>query len=261
MPHPPARRVRIIALVLAVVLIGGGLLAWRWWRGTQASAAEVLTGAVEATQYQVAATTAGAVREVRVSEGDRVSKGDVLVVLDRRALDLQVRQADQGVVAAKAQLRQTRDDKGSKAEVDAARAKVAQAEAAVSLAKVQRGYATITAPHDGVVTSVVTNVGQNAAPGRTLVTLLDTTDLFARVFVPEAQIGQVRIGEQATATADGSGSSHDGTVSFIADQSEFTPNNIETKDQRVKLVYEVRVDISDPSGTLKPGLPVDVTFR
>jgi len=59
---------------------------------------------------------------------------------------------------------------------------------------------------------------------------------------------------------DSSATTYPGTVSFIASESEFTPNNVQTKDQRVKLVYEVRVRVSDSSGTLKAGMPVDVTF-
>ena len=90
--------------------------------------------------------------------------------------------------------------------------------------------------------------------------MIDPTDLFVRVFVPETQIGKVKNGQAATLVTDSSTTTYKGTVSFIASQSEFTPNNVQTKDQRVKLVYEVRVRVSDSSGTLKAGMPVDVTF-
>jgi HlyD family secretion protein len=117
----------------------------------------------------------------------------------------------------------------------------------------------ITAPRAGTVVSVTTNTGQNAGPGKTLLTMIDPADLFVRVFVAEPDLGKVRNGQTATLVTDG-GASFQGTVSFIASQSEFTPNNVQTKDQRVKLVYEVRVRVSDTSGTLKAGMPVDVTF-
>ena len=81
-----------------------------------------------------------------------------------------------------------------------------------------------------------------------------------RVFVPETRIGDVKVGQTATVTTDSSDGRYPGTVEFIASQAEFTPNNVETKDQRVKLVYEVRVRVTDTSGTLKAGMPVDVTF-
>ena len=61
--------------------------------------------------------------------------------------------------------------------------------------------------------------------------------------------------------AGDSGGTAEGTVTFISSTAEFTPNNVETKEQRTKLVYEVRVTIADRNGALKAGMPVDVTFR
>jgi HlyD family secretion protein len=112
-----------------------------------------------------------------------------------------------------------------------------------------------------VVVTVTTNAGQNTSPGKTLLTLTDPSSLFVRVFVPETQIGSVKVGQQATVTPDSAGEPYTGTVSFVASEAEFTPNNVETKDQRTKLVFEVRVRISDTSGALKAGMPVDVTFQ
>ena len=80
-------------------------------------------------------------------------------------------------------------------------------------------------------------------------------------FVPETQIGSVKVGQQVTVTPDSPGEPYTGTVSFVASEAEFTPNNVETKDQRTKLVFEVRVRISDTSRALKAGMPVDVTFN
>jgi HlyD family secretion protein len=119
----------------------------------------------------------------------------------------------------------------------------------------------VTAPHSGVVVTLTTNAGENAGPGRTLLTLSDPEDLFVRAFVPETQIGNVKVGQQATATTDSATEPYIGTISFVASEAEFTPTNVETKDQRTMLVFEVRVRISDTSGTLKPGMPVDVTFQ
>lgn len=161
--------------------------------------------------------------------------------------------------AAKASVTQARND-GTSADVAAAQAKQKQAEAAVNLAKVQLGYATITAPHDGVVVTVSTNAGQTAGAGRTLVTLIDTSDLFVRAYVAEPDLGDVSLDQKASVASD-SGETYTGSVEFISDTAEFTPNNVQTKDQRTKLVFQVRVGITDESTTLKPGMPVDVTFE
>lgn len=259
--HPP---IPVIVVVLLLV-IGGG--AWWWWSSTQPSAAadnNQLTGTVEAGQYQVTPGIAGRITSVKVSEGDQVTKDDVLVTLDQSAVKLQIQQAQQGVDAAKAAVKNAKDDKkkgdATAADVTAAKARQKQAEAAVKLAKVQLGYTTVTSPATGTVVSVTSNVGQNAAPGKALLTILDPTDLFIRVFVPETGIGDVKVGQSASVTTDSSTGTFTGTVSFIASESEFTPNNVQTKDQRTKLVYEVRVKVSDSSGTLKAGMPVDVTL-
>jgi HlyD family secretion protein len=248
-----------LLIVLVLALAAGGYFWWRSARATEPTGLSA-SGAVEAQQYQVASVIAGRVTKVAVFEGDVVRQGQTLVVLDQSALKLQVEQAEEGVKAAGAALSNAKKD-GTDADVSAARARLNQAKAAVDLAKVQLGYATVAAPHSGVVVTVTTNAGQNAGPGKTLLTLSDPGSLFVRVFVPETQIGSVRVGQQATVTPDSPGEPYTGSVSFIASKAEFTPNNVETKDQRTKLVFEVRVRITDTSGALKAGMPVDVTFR
>jgi HlyD family secretion protein len=253
------RRPPIPLVILLVLAIGAG--GYYWWRSAQAteSTGVSASGAVEAQQYQVASVIAGRVTKVEVAEGDVVKQGQILVVLDQSALKLQVDQAEQGVKAARAALSNAKED-GTDADVSAARARLNQAKAAVDLAKVQLGYATVAAPHSGVVVTLTTNEGQNAGPGKTLLTLSDPSSLFVRVFVPETQIGNVKIGQQVTVTADSPTEPYTGTVSFVASEAEFTPSNVETKDQRTKLVFEVRVRIPDTSGALKAGMPVDVAF-
>jgi HlyD family secretion protein len=254
------RRPAIPLVILLVLAIGAGGYYY-WWRSAQATESTEVSasGAVEAQQYQVASVIAGRVTKVAVLEGDVVKQGQILVVLDQSALKLQVDQAEQGVKAARAALSNAKED-GTDADVTAARARLNQAKAAVDLAKVQLGYSTVSAPHGGVVVTLTTNEGQNAGPGKTLLTLSDPSSLFVRVFVPETQIGNVKVGQQVTVTADSPTEPYTGTVSFVASEAEFTPSNVETKDQRTKLVFEVRVRIPDTSGALKAGMPVDVAF-
>lgn len=254
--HPPKP---VIAIVVLTVL---GLLGWWIWRTVAASNvdAATLTGAVESTDYQVASLAAATVTAVEVKLGDEVTKGQVLVRLDAQGAQAQVAQAKAGVNAARATLA-SEIDTGSSADQAVARARVTQAKAALRLAKVQLGYLVVRAPHDGVVSSVIANAGQVASPGRTLITLSDSGDQYVRVFVPESELASIKVGQSASIKADGSDATYSGTVSSIATTAEFTPNNIDTKDQRTKLVYAVRVAIDDTSGALKAGQPVDVTWK
>lgn len=253
--HPPIP----VIVIVVLVLIGGGF--WWWWSATQATSSNTnqYSGSVEATSSQIGPALAGRIVSVPVAEGDQVAQGDLLVQLDKTAMKLQVDQAEQGVTAAKAALKNARDS-GTSADVKAAKARLAQARAAVKLAKLQLSYTAVTAPNAGVVTAVNGNPGQNAAPSKTLVTLLDPNDLFVRIYVPETSIGNVKIGQKATITTDSATTSFPAEVSFVAAEAEFTPNTVQTKDQRTKLVYEVRIRVNDDSGTLKAGMPVDVTL-
>lgn len=252
-----------LATLGALVVIGAAGGLW-WWasRRAEENKPERFSGAVEAGQYQVAPATMGRVVEVMVREGETVKSGAPVVRLDDTAPKLQVDQANEGVNAASASVKQAEEKKGDdrkEAEIAEAKARLKQAEAAVALAKVQLSYTTITAPHDGIVTTITTNVGQNAAPARTLLTISDPQDLYARVYVPQPRLGTVKVGGPAKVRADGVPDSG-GTVEFVSSKAEFTPNNVDTKEQRSKLVYEVRVRITTTDGTYKPGQPVDVTF-
>ncbi len=245
-----------VIVVLVLALAGGGY--W-WWSSHQAApVTNRLAGSVESTQYTVAATASGKVVEVTAKEGAVVKAGDVLVKLDPAPWQLAVDQAQAGVDAAKALVTQKTAD-GTDAEVAEARARQAQAEAALKLAQVQLGYATISAPHDGTIVTVTTNAGQSAAPGRALATLIDTGDVWVRAYVPEPQLGKVTVGATVAVSGDGV-AARSGKVTFVASAPEFTPNNIETAEQRTKLVYEVRVAVDGAGGVLKPGQPVDVTL-
>ena len=164
----------------------------------------------------------------------------MIATLDKRALELQLEQAVAGVSAAKAAVTQAKND-GTDAEVKAAKARLdAGAGGRRSWRRCSWATPIVTAPQAGVVSAVAANAGQNASPGKTIATISDTNDLFVRVFVPETRIGDVKLGAAATVETDSSDATYPGTVEFIASQAEFTPNNVETKEQRVKLVYEVR---------------------
>lgn len=253
---------RVVAIL---VLIAAAAAAWFAWTAysqrQQASAAAAASGTVETEEVAVAALTTGRIVKVEVTEGERVRKGDVLVRLDDEALRNQLAQTQAQLRAARANYIQVRDDgDSSDAQVDAARAQFDQARIGVKTAKLLLSYATVEAPADGVATSVAADPGEIASTGQALVMLSDLRDLKVSVFVPETEIGDVRVGDKASVTTDSSDETFDGKVTFVASQAEFTPANIETREQRVKLVYEVRLSVSDPSGTLKPGMPVDVEF-
>ena len=120
----------------------------------------------------------------------------------------------------------------------------------------------ITAPSDGTVITRLAEPGELVAPGRPLATLTDLSSLYVRVYVPEREIGKVRLGNQARIYADAfPGRAFGGSVVEIAQRAEFTPKDVHVKDEREKLVFAVKVAIDNSEGYLKPGMGVDVRIK
>ena len=101
-------------------------------------------------------------------------------------------------------------------------------------------------------------VGETANPGVAILTLMDPTDMWLRAYVSETDLGRVRLGQPATISVDAfPGRSFAGTISEIASEAEFTPKNVQTKKERVNLVFRVKIAVRDAGGVLKPGMPAD----
>jgi HlyD family secretion protein len=256
---------RIVPILIAISVIAGA--GYWWWNayGPGSSASDDAlsgTGTIEAEQVVITPQTNGRIVEMPVAEGASVKAGDVLATIDPSLLQLQLDQAEAGVDAAKRNYEHVKnDDDSNKAERAAAKAQYDQAKAARDMAKVQLGWTTVASPIDGVLSSVPASVGENAVMGSTLAVVSDLSNLTITIFVPESRIGQVELGQEGEFTTDSTDTAYHGKVTFIASQAEFTPASIETKDQRVKLVYQVWLSIIDADASLKPGMLADVVLR
>lgn len=249
-------------MIVPILLVVAAAAAWFWWSGqTPAESGLSGSGTIEAPEVAVAPLVSGRILEAPVSEGSSVKKGDVLFRIDDSVAKLQVAQAEAAVKAAKAALKQAKDDDKSDAEIAAAQAQADQAAAALDIAKLQLSYCTVTSPADGVLLSKALDAGEIASPGRTLATVGQLDELTVTVYVPENRIGKVSVGRRATLSTDSSSDTFVCTVVSVASEAEFTPSQVETKDQRVKLVYAVKLSVTDATGTLKPGMPAHVTFE
>ncbi len=144
--------------------------------------------------------------------------------------------------------------------IAAARAQLAQAEAAVATLDATLANAILSAPFAGVVTVRHREPGEIVGAGSAVLTLMNPADRWVRIFVPENRLSRVALGQAATITSDTfPGKTYPGEVAFIASEAEFTPKNVQTAEERVKLVYAVKVRVTgDPGEELEPGLPADV---
>lgn len=319
------RKLLMIVLVLTVL----ALAVWLVVRGGDEAGIEA-SGTIEATEADLGFGIPGRIAEIHVPEGDSVTAGQELAVLDLDEVRARHRQAVAAAEAAEARLaelergsrpqeiaqaaaaldaaRQSLDAArqdfertrtlheagGSSGEaLDRARTRLAAAEAERTRAAEQLGLvregprieqvdaqraiarqarsaadeaatllrdATIRAPFAGIVTTRHREPGENVVVGAPVVSVLDLDDRWVRIFVPEDQVGRVRIGQPAAITADTwSDRTYEGQVTFLASEAEFTPSNVQTREERVKLVYEVKVRVTgDPRYELKVGTPADV---
>ena len=147
--------------------------------------------------------------------------------------------------------------------IAAQRSTVAQAGAAVRQLDATLANAVIRAPFDGVVTVKDREEGEVVAAGAPVLTVTNLADRWVRIYVREDRIGAVRLGQPAVVTADTyPGKRYQGEVSYVASEAEFTPRTVQTAEERVKLVYAVKVRITgDPAVDLKPGIPADVRLE
>ena len=146
-------------------------------------------------------------------------------------------------------------------ELEMAEAGVAQAQALLALAEKKLADCEVLAPLAGTVIHRLVEPGEVARPGASLFVLQDLSTVRLTVFVPETDIGAVRLGDPVQVFIDSHpGQAFPGKVSRIRDQAEFTPKNVQTRDERVKLVFGVEVELPNPDGYLKPGLPADAVI-
>lgn len=145
-------------------------------------------------------------------------------------------------------------------QADAAAADAERADAVVAEAEFALDKHVVLAPGPGVVDSLNIEQGEVASPGASLVTLVNPDDLWVRVYVPEPDLVRVRVGRRARVQVDGQREPFQAEIIWIAEQAEFTPKYIQTRQERTRLVYAVKVRPEDPRGRLKPGMPADVTI-
>jgi HlyD family secretion protein len=165
-----------------------------------------------------------------------------------------VRSASERVQAAREVLARLKAG-ATREDLDAARARVEAADAQIALLEKSRSDA-IKAPGAGIVTQKLAEAGEQIAPLMPVVVVTDLDNAWANLFVPEPLIPRVSIGQAATVMTD-AGDAIPGKVTYISPQAEFTPRNVQTADERSKLVYRIKVSVDNRAGILKVGMPVD----
>lgn len=150
----------------------------------------------------------------------------------------------------------------ARAAVETARAQIQAAEAGRMVARATLGDTRVLAPFAGTVLRKLAEAGEVVAAGTPLITLVDLSRLHAKVYVAEAVLGKIKVEDPARVYTDAFPQRFfEAVVAEVSQQAEFTPRDVHMKDERVKLVFAVKLAIRNPEGILKPGMPVDARIR
>ena len=283
----------IVTVIVAIALFSAW---WTFFRVTPLAEGLVqANGRIEGDHYTVAGKIAGKIIELKAREGDDVKTDQILAKLDDAQINAKVLQAEKGVVAAGALCRaaevseqqskrdqvrlqnlqhkqsvskQAAERATSAWKVDKDRLAAAHAQCGVAKAALQEVLSlkddlTIRAPAKGMITTRIAEEGNVVAAGSPLFDIVDLDRLYLKVYVPEKQIGKVRLGLPARIYTDAfPDKPFPSTVRYIASRAEFTPKEVQTPDERVKLVYAVKLYLTEnPDHRLTPGLPADAVIR
>ncbi|MGH8722508.1 MAG: HlyD family secretion protein, partial [Burkholderiales bacterium] len=141
-------------------------------------------------------------------------------------------------------------------EIAAARARVSVIEAQIAALDEDLADATLTSPVAGVVTSKLIDAGEMVAPRTALVVVMDLDRAWANIYVDEPVVPRLQLGQTVAILTD-AGHRLEGTITFISPKAEFTPRNVQTAEERSRLVYRIKVTTDNREGILKPGMPVE----
>ncbi|MCX8011170.1 MAG: efflux RND transporter periplasmic adaptor subunit [Ignavibacteria bacterium] len=290
------------------------------------------SGTIESTNVTVSSKSSGEVVLINKDEGDRVSKGDTILIIDHQILDLSLKQAiaNQGIAEAQLQLMligaRQEDIKQAEEMLNQAKANFSLAEtdfermknlldsnvisqkqfddaktrydvalaqfnsAKENLDKIKRiarpeeiqqarknldkmksnveliskniQDCYVKSPIDGFITKKFVEVGELVSPGSSLIKLSNLQEVELVIYITEVELGKVKLGHKAKINVDAfKEKTFEGKVVYISPEAEFTPKNIQTKDERTKLVFAVKIKIPNTSFELKPGMPADAVIE
>ena len=266
-------------LIIAVLIVAAGIaaaLTVRFGNGRD-DGAITASGTVEVTEVNAGFTMPGRVIALLTDEGHVVKLGEKIAVLDSAESEAQVAQGRAALENAEAQRDKAKTDfkrykallqsgavstqqmDSAKTAYDVALSQVRQAGATLKTGEVKLRDTVLYAPVSGMVLRKNVESGEAIGPGTPIVTIGDLGNPWVKVYVKEDRLGRVKLGQRAEVKSDSyPGKVYEGRVTYISSEAEFTPKNVQTQEERVKLVFGVKVSVANVNDELRPGMPADV---
>jgi HlyD family secretion protein len=266
-------------LIIAGIVLAAGLAIVVIYRLNNARNMDalILSGNVEVTEVNSGFKIPGRVQALYTDEGRMVTKGDKIAMLDSAELESVVTQNRASVRNAEAQFEKAQNDlerytklfrdgvispqqmDSAKTAYDVAVSQLQMSRAALKTSEVRLRDSVIFASLMGIVLRKNVEEGETVAAGTSLFTIGDLENPWIKVYVKEDKLGFVKLGQTAQVTTDSyPGKIYEGAVTYISSEAEFTPKNVQTREERVKLVFGVKVSVKNVNNELKPGMPADV---
>jgi HlyD family secretion protein len=196
-------------------------------------------------------------RKLDFARAQQLFAKDAISAQDRDVADTNLKRTQAAFQQAKEHYDQAVEG-ARKEEIAVAEANVKQARESLGLSRITLDNATLLAPGAGVITVRQAEIGEVVSPGTPVATLADLDHLWLRAYVPETDLSKIRWGQEAGIHTDTyPNKTYKGRISFISPQAEFTPKSVQTFQERVTLVYRIKIDVENPNHELKPGMPAD----
>jgi membrane fusion protein YbhG len=268
------KRLAIAAVIAA--LVAAAIVFYRYGNSRDQNGL-VASGNVEVTEVNVGFKAPGRVAELFTDEGRTVKEGEKIASLDNAELESLVNQGRAAVRNAEAQFAKAKNDydrfgklfhdsvispqqmDAARTAYDVARSQLELSRAALRTADVRLRDSVLFSPLSGVVLRKNVEEGETVTAGAPVFTIGDLDSPWIKVYVKEDKLGLVKLGQKAEVSVDTfPGKKYEGTITFISSEAEFTPKNVQTREERVKLVFGIKVSVKNEKDELKPGMPADV---
>ena len=269
-------RVKLL-IIIGVALIAAGIAAKFIIREKKAHEKAIkVSGNIEGDDVRISFRVEGQILELLTDEGRLIKEGEIVArmktdelikIRDNAAASLKAAEYEyalskidyeraEALFKAGAISAQKRDE--AKTRFDSALADVDEMKASLDLAETRLSFAELAAPLDGFVLVKSSLGGEVVQPGTPVFTAVDMHNIWVTAYINETDLGRVKLNQKAYIMTDTyPGKKYDGWVSFISSEAEFTPKFIQTQEERVKLVYRIKVRSDNRSLDLKPGMPAD----
>lgn len=269
-------KLKFIPVIVVIIIVSLKLFDYFQHHNKFLNQRIYVSGNIEATEVIVSFQVAGKIKEIFTDEGNIVKKDDVLAMMDTEELLKVQAQTKAALREAEINYKKLKDDAeraerlfeggaisgqdndDAKTGADMAEARKDNLENALALANIRLKYAQLLAPLDGFVLVKSREVGELVQIGDAIFTLADLHNIWLTGYINETELGKVKLNQDAEIKIDTyPGKIYKGRVSFISQEAEFTPKHIQTKEERAKLVYRIKIAIDNIDLELKSGMPAD----